>query len=193
MFNTSKKDMEFFEADRSGISHDPHPLSSTKPENRVFHLMHKATLDCLAGSHMMIAGERFQVALKRRIEAVPVQDRWVEMDDLFSFLKPLVSYSTIEAMCGPSFLRNFPEFGENFWHFNSSMPKLLQGWPRWTMPKAWQARDRCTSMMKEWRRISNEDNFDGNAMILRRWSYFSKMQGLSDDGIAKSDLGILWG
>ena len=193
MFDTPKQDMMFFEADKSGITHDPHPKSLTRPEDRVFYLMHKATVDCLAGSHITIATEKFQAALKRRIEAISVRDEWVEMDDLFSFLRPLISYSTIEAMCGAKFLIMFPDFPDNFWTFNKTMPKLLQGWPRWAMPAAWQARDRCISTMRQWRKISNESTFDGNAMILRRWSYFSKMQGLSDDGVACSDLGILWG
>ena len=130
---------------------------------------------------------------KERIVAVPVQDEWIKMDDLFSFLRPLISYSTIEAMCGASFLREFPDFADSFWNFNSKMPILLQGWPRWMMPKTWQARDRCISTMKQWRKTCDKENFDGNAMILRRWSYFSKMQGLSEDGVACSDLGILWG
>ena len=193
MFDTPKRDMAFFEADKSGITQDPHPKSSTKPEDRVFYLMHKATVDCLAGSHLTIAAQRFQVALERRIVAVPVQEEWMEMDDLFSFLLPLISYSTIEAMCGATFLQMFPEFVDNFWHFNTQMPKLLQGWPRWMMPKAWSARDRCISIMKKWRQICDTENFDGNAMMVRRWSYFSKMQGLSEHGVACSDLGILWG
>ena len=197
MFDTPKRDMMFFRAEKSGITHDPHPQSSTKPEDRVFYLMHKATVDCLAGSHITIAAQKFQTALERRIDAVPVQDEWVEMDDLFSFLRPLVSLSTVEAMCGANFLKMFPDFIDSFWNFNSRMPKLLQGWPRWMMPKAWQARDQCISTMKQWRKMSDkenfEENFDGNAMILRRWSYFSKMQGLSEDGVACSDLGILWG
>ena len=155
--------------------------------------MHQATVDCLAGSHVTIATERFQAALERRIKNVPIGNDWLEMDDLYSFLRPLVSYSTIEAMCGANFLMMFPDFVDNFWSFNRKMSKLLQGWPRWMMPKAWQARDRCISTMKQWRKTSNEENFDGNAMIQRRWSYFSKMHGISDHGIACSDLGILWG
>ncbi|KAL8970733.1 MAG: hypothetical protein Q9183_001382 [Haloplaca sp. 2 TL-2023] len=193
MFNTSKNDMDFFEADHSGITHDPHPHSSTKPGDRVFYLMHKATVDCLAGSHLTIAAQKFQLALKRRIGNVPVHDEWVEMGDLYGFLRPIISGATIEAMCGAQFLERFPHFVDNFWNFNSSMPRLLQGWPRWIMPRAWRSRDRCIAIMKEWRKTSNMESFDGNAMIPRRWQYFSKMENLSEDGVACSDLGILWG
>ena len=193
MFDTPKKDMLFFQADDSGITHDPHPLSSTKPKNRVFYLMHKATVDCLAGSHLTAAALAFQSALATRIEMLPISNEWVEVDDLFGFLRPLISYSTVEAMCGPKFLKTFPEFVDDFWNFNGTMPRLLQGWPRWLTPKAWQARDRCIMTMKKWRRMSHDTAFDGNAMIPRRWSYFSAMEGLSEQGVACSDLGILWG
>lgn len=65
MFNTSEQDMQIFVADNSGITHDPHPQSSTRPEDRVFYLMHKATVDCLAGSHLSIAAQKFQDALEQ--------------------------------------------------------------------------------------------------------------------------------
>lgn len=193
MFNTPNEDMMFFKADDSGITHDPHPQSSRAPEDRVFYLMHKATVDCLAGSHLTIAAHNFQTALANRIESSPIANEWVEMDDLYNFVQPLISYSTVQAMCGAKFLQMFPEFIGDFWNFNNKMPKLLQGWPRWMLPKAWQARERCIAIMKKWRKLCNEENFDGNAMIPRRWSYFSKMQGLSERGVASSDLGILWG
>ena len=74
MFDTPKQDMTFFKADKSGITHDPHPQSSTRSEDRVFYLIYTATVDYLAGLHITIAAQRFQTALKGRIEAVPVQD-----------------------------------------------------------------------------------------------------------------------
>lgn len=166
-------------------------IHTPRAQKTVF--MHKATVNCLAGSHITIATKNFQAALERRIKTVPVGTEWFEMDDLFSFLRPLISNSTFEAMCGAHFLKMFPEFVDNFRSFNRRMPKLLQGWPRWMMPKAWQACDQCISTMTQWRNMSNEEIFDGNAMIQRRWGYFSKMQGLSDHAIACSDLGILWG
>ena len=193
MFDTPKKDMEFFKADNSGISHDPHSNSTTQPKDRIFYLMHKATVDCLAGAHLVSSAASFQNALRKQIDEVAIGDEWVDMPDLYAFLRPLISHSTVEAMCGPNFLSMFPGFVDDFWNFNSSMPKLLQGWPRWIMPRAWQARDKCIETMKSWRKMSTERNFSGNAMIPQRWSYFSKMEGLSEHGVACSDLGILWG
>ena len=192
MFDAPKNDVKFFKADVSGIAYEPHPQSSIRPENRVHSLMHKATVDCLAGPHLTITGQRFQAALRRRTGALPVKNEWVEMDDLFDFLRPLISYSAIEAACGVSFLETYPDFFDSFWQFDSRMPTLLNGWPRWTMPKAWQARDRCLSALKQWRQSSNEENFEGNEFHWRKWSYYSTMQGISEGGVASSDLGFLW-
>ena len=178
--------MMFFKADNSGITNDPHPQSSRRPEDRVFHLMHKATVDCLAGPHLTIAARKFQTALVKNIEASSVAYEWIEKDDLFNFVRDLTSCSTIEAMCGAKFLQMFPGFTADFWNFDRRMP-------RWIIPKTWQGRDQCIAIMKKWRTLCNEEDFDGNAMITRRWSYFSKMEGLSDHGVACSDLGILWG
>ena len=110
VFNTPGKDMPMFWRNRSGVTHDPHPQSSTRPENRVFYLIFKATVDCLTGSHLTLAAQRFQTALKRRIEYVPVQQGLVEMDDLLKFLWPLIAYPTVKAICGASFLKEFPDF-----------------------------------------------------------------------------------
>ena len=192
MFDAPKHDVKFFKADISGTAHEPHPQSSIRPENRVHSLMFKATVDCLTGSHLTITGQRFQTALVRRIRTLPIEDTWVEMGDLFGFLHSLISYSAIDAMCGLSFLERFPDFFDDFWQFDGRIPTLLNGWPRWMIPKAWQARDRCLSAMKQWRQSSNEDNFDGNEFYWRKWSYYSKMQGISDDGVASSDIGFLW-
>ena len=192
MFAAPKHDMKFFRADTSGTAQEPLPQTSITPEDRVHSLMYKATMDCLAGPHLTITGQKFQTALNGRIGALPITNEWVEMDDLFSFLRTLISYSALEAMCGVSFLNTFPDFFDNFWRFDGRMPALLNGWPRWIMPKAWQARDRCLSVMKQWRQLSNEENFDGSEFYWRKWSYYSKMQGISKDGVASSDLGFLW-
>lgn len=96
MFGTPKNDMKFFEAENSGITHDPFPPHSfTRPEDRVFYLMHKATVDSLAGSRLVTSALSFQRALAEQIKEVPVGDEWVELPDLFNFLRPIISCATI--------------------------------------------------------------------------------------------------
>lgn len=201
MFNTSKKNMEFFRADNSGLTHDPHPMSNVRPDDRIFYLMHKATVDCLAGPHLAATSRDFQTALKERIADVPVGDDWVEMPDLYTWLRPHISHATVKAMCGSCFLELNPTFVQDFWNFDKAMPKLLQGWPRWMHPSAWKAREKCIEGMRRWRKLSDGQSsssltdlaFPGNEMIRARWRYFAKMDRLSDEGVACSDLGILWG
>ena len=115
------------------------------------------------------------------------------MDDLQLFLRPLIAKSTVEAICGATFLRQHPDFVENFYEFNSKVFSFLQGWPKFMLPKAARARECCIEILRQFRKEHDEHNFDGNAMMLRRWSYFSKMQGLSEYAVACSDLVILWG
>ena len=193
MFNTPRKDMAYIKKDRSGISHDPHPRSDTKPENRVFHHAFKATADYLTGPHMLITARNFQRAMQKRISMVPIQDRWTEMDDLLGFLRPLIAQSTVEAICGQTFVKRYPNFVENFYEFNGKVHAFLYGWPGFFMPKASRARERCISVLKDWRATTSEKDFDGNGMMTARWRYFSKMSGMSDYGVACQDLGILWG
>ena len=194
MFATPKADMKVYESDDSGSTHDPHPESSVKPEDRVFHLVHKATADNLSGPQLKITAKRFKDALLQQIEASPITEEWTEMDDLFAFVRPMISRSTIQSMFGANFLRKFLEFFDDFLYFNQNMTKLLHRYPRWMVPKAWQARERCMAAMKKWRKdVQGKNDFEGNGMIAQRWAGFSKMKGLSDDGVAASDVGIIWG
>lgn len=195
MFATSDEDMKFYQADDSGVAHEPNPRSSIKANNRVYRLVFKSIADTLSGPELKIVAQKFKDALVSQTEASPINNEWVEMDDLFAFVRPLISRSTFQAMCGASFLQMFPEYYEDFWYFNQNMPKLLHRHPRWLIPKAWQARDRCFAAMKQWRKACLEETTtcEASAMIRQRWNYFSQMEGLSEDGVARSDVGILWG
>ena len=184
--------MKYWISDNSGITIDPHPQSSVRPENRGHYTMFKAITHGLTSVNLRIAGEEFQAALQRRRDALPVHDEWVEMDDLYSFLLPLISESTYTAMFGSKFLEFFPNFPASFWTFHRTMRKLAVGWPRWIIPKASEARHQCLSALKQWRRIHKIENSKVNPLYEERWEFFSKTQGLSDDGAASSDLGILW-
>ncbi|KAL8639944.1 MAG: hypothetical protein Q9228_003084 [Teloschistes exilis] len=193
LFGTPRRDMIAIRQDKSGSSHDPHPQSSTRPEDRIFHHMFKATADTLAGANLNTTASKFQIAMKRRIEEAPVQQEWLEMDDLFGFLRPLIANATVEAVCGTAFVEKYPDFVENFYAFNDKATSFLYGWPGFLMPRANRGRERCIAIMQEWRRTFDAQGFDGNPMMLHRWSYFSKIKGMSGYGVACQDVGIVWG
>ena len=193
MFHTPKAEMDYFMADLSGISYDPHPRSSKRPEDRYFQLTFKATADCLSGSHLTLAAQRFQNAMVRLTTAAPIQDEWIEKEDLLGFLRSLLAKCTVEAVCGKTFAEKYPNFTEDFYEYNAEIPKFLHGLPRFLISrKSWNARERCIATLQDWRKNFTEQDFDGNAMITRRWKHFSEME-LSDYAVGCQDLGILWG
>ncbi|KAG6985307.1 cytochrome P450 [Physcia stellaris] len=162
------------------------------PDHRVSYLMLKTTADYLSGTHLTATAQKYQAAMKSQVDILPIGDDWVEMDDLFSFTRRLIANSTVETMLGSSFLSQFPDFVDNFYTYNSRIRRFLQGWPKFLLPKAWCARKRCIDIMQQWRKTVNAQDFDGSPMMLKRWSWFEKWN-ISDDAIAASDLGILWG
>ncbi|KAL8643706.1 MAG: hypothetical protein Q9226_008173, partial [Calogaya cf. arnoldii] len=148
--------------------------------------------DYLSGPNLAATAQIYQTAMKRQLAGVPVEDEWIEMDDLFSFARRLVANSTCETMLGAKFLAQFPDFVDSFYAYNSRIRRLLQGWPMFLIPRAWRARERCIEIMRQWRKTLNMEEFDGSPMMVRRWSIFEKWN-ISDDAIAAQDLGILWG
>lgn len=193
MFALPKKDMPFFWSDRTGSSHDPHTQSPPRAaDQRVAYLMLKTSAEYLSRGNLAATAERYQIAMKNQLSDVPIQGEWVEMDDLFDFARRLVANATCESILGSTFLTQFPDFVDNFYVYNSRIRRLLQGWPRFLIPRAWQARKRCIEIMGQWRKTLNVHDFDGSPMMLKRWSIFAKWN-ISDEAIASQDLGILWG
>ena len=78
MFASSKQDMKYWISDNSGITIDPHPQSPVRPENRGHYTMYKAITHGLTSVNLRVAGQEFQAALQRRIDALPVHDEWVQ-------------------------------------------------------------------------------------------------------------------
>ncbi|KAL8657482.1 MAG: hypothetical protein Q9226_001876 [Calogaya cf. arnoldii] len=177
----------------TGSSHDPDAQSPARnPDQRVPYVMLKNTAEYLSGGNLTATAQRYQTAMRSQLASVPVEDEWIEMDDLFSFARRVVANSTCETMLGAKFLAQFPDFVDNFYAYNSRIRRLLQGWPRLLIPRAWGARERCIEIMRQWRKTLNVEEFDGSPMMLKRWSIFEKWN-ISDDAIAAQDLGILWG
>ena len=180
--------------DKSGSAQEPHPQSLTKPEDRYFQLMHKSSTDFLSGPHLLAAGLNLETALRSRLERSSVTTEWIEMDDLYDFVRSFVSPATVQAMCGARFVERFPDFVEKFWKLNGQLPRFLEGWTRLFLPRAWDSREACISNLQEWRDIAQKDEqYNGHGMMTRRWQYFSKMEAFSSRAVACSDLGILWG
>ena len=200
MFGVPGAEMPFFTSDRTGSAHEPHHDAPARDKDcRVQYLMLKTVADHLSGPGLAGTAVRFRGAMEKQIEAVDVgsgvkEEEWVEMDDLFGFVRGLVARATCETMLGSKFLAQFPDFVDCFYTYNDRIRRFLQGWPRFLIPRAWAARKRCIEIMRLWKRGVEADagSFDGSPMMVKRWEIFEKW-GISEDAIAASDLGILWG
>ena len=205
LFGTSKNVLDFYESDDSGVNHLPHPKSNIQPENRIHYFTHKITIELLAGKHLQSLAESFGSILKRRIHNLEVASDWTHMPDLVLLLQSHMFSAAVEGMCGPHLLSLNPNFARDFWDFDGRMPYILKGYPRFFIPAAWRARDRCLESIKKWHSyIKNQhttgpadatnpqDPLYGTALMRERQIYSSKMKPMTPDAIASADLGLIW-
>jgi hypothetical protein len=108
------------------------------------------------------------------------------------------------SLFGPHIFEIDPDFVSNFWAFNTYLPNLAKGWPRWLTPASHRARDKMKEHFKKWHEMKSkrdadggikgtkpgEENF-GSKPVMDRHAFFAKM-GLSEDTIAAEDLHLLW-
>ena len=202
MFAVPARDMPIFTSDHTGSAHEPHPDAPARDkDHRVSYLMLKTVVDHWTGSGLAATTMRFRRAIERQIHNVDVgrgkvqgmEEEWVEMDDLFRFVRALVARATCETMLGSRFLAQFPDFVDCLYTYNDRLMRFVQGWPRIFIPRAWAARKRCIEIMRLWRRGVEADvgSFDGSPMMVKRWEWFEKW-GFSGDAVACLDMGFLW-
>ena len=125
--------------------------------------------------------------------------------DLYAFLYNVIFPTQIEILFGTSFLTLHPNFVSDFREFHQGLAYLLRGYPRWLVPKAWDARERCLTSIKKWHAYVQEQQPDktslshedrsfkyGSQFISARQEMHSKIEALDADDIASSELGVIW-
>lgn len=206
MFGMPKKAQDFLAADDSGLNPKPHPTSNVKPEHRIDYLTHATLARFLSGPGLKPLVSRFRDNILRRFADQDVGSEWIEMPDLYSFLKVQLFTASVEAMCGSRILVLSPEFCEDFWKFDEGLSHLAKGYPRWLIPATYQARNKCLAHVKTWHRFLREhssreesgydDSYDpelGAGIMRYRQNMYSKMEAIDADAMASEDLGMLWG
>jgi hypothetical protein len=73
---------------------------------------------------------------------------WVELPDLWLFIRTLVFHASTEAICGSFLLSLNPTLTEDFWAFDHNIPTLLKGIPRWLAPGAHKSREKMLIAIK---------------------------------------------
>lgn len=203
-FGTSKTALKFYNADDSGIGLHPHPNSNVEEAHRIHYFTHKVTKGFMSGPGLRILTNRFQALLKLQISESGIDENWTELPDFFSFISNMVTTAAITSMCGPSLLELNPNFIQDLWEFDRSLPYFFKGYPSWLAPNAWKGRKKCLESMKTWHTFAKSrfsdscidadghDRYFGTPLMRARQQYFSKMPMLSDDDIASENIGLIW-
>ncbi|MCJ1267978.1 hypothetical protein MMC22_007864 [Lobaria immixta] len=200
-----KTALKLYTADDSGCHHEPHPLSHVKPENRVDYITRQSLNRFLNGPGLMPFFDRFTKNLINRLLDLDVNSEWREMPDLWGLFKKQITSAAVEALCGPTLMSLTPNMAENLWAYDEGIPNLVKGVPRWWAPKSYARRDRLLKSIKDWHafakshfdqtKIDSDEHWDpyfGSEFFRSRQDFFAKMDGMSDDAVAASDLGVMW-
>lgn len=203
----SKAALGSIENDTSGSARESLPGSSTPANKRILRMQQVSTLDVITSKEGMAEIlHQFTRVYDALLDERVVGGTWVELHDLYGFLRHIGSNAVITALCGPRLLQNCPGFLEEFWTFDERVHFLHMGLPSWLNPRAGRARAFCIDAITEWRKgaVEMAKNAPGDiendmwneiwglkAMRLRNemYSNFPEIDDISRSG---ADLGILW-
>ena len=128
----------------------------------------------------------------------------IEMPDFADFVFKEVFTAATISLCGPYLISLNPDFVDNFAEYISCLPIYAKCYPHWLKPRAYAVRDMLLESYKRWHKHAldhspldrgNEvlwDEYWGSRLMKDRYTYASKMSGMSADSIAAEDLGLLF-
>lgn len=109
-------------------------------------------------------------------------------------------------MMGPQIIAQNPTFVADLFKYDSAMPTLSKGLPRFMDRGAYAITDRMLFMIKRWSYYAREHfdeglidpdgDFDpcwGSEHMRYRQKVLCKVDDFDDDAIASSNLGLIWG
>ena len=206
-FGLPRKFSEFYIADDSGWRHKAHPQSCVKPENRVDYLMHNFITRFFSGTSLIAFTGRFTINMTNRLENTGFGDEWAEGIDLFKFLKTQIFHAFVEAVFGTHIFELNPDLCDDFWAFDSKVPDLAKGIPKWLSPNMYGVRDRCLQSILKWhlhlQKHGQEETttinkkYDpvfGSELMQQRHQAFSNMSSdiVCAQAKASEDLALMW-
>ena len=206
-FGLPQKFSDFYIADDSGWRPKPHPQSHISPENRVDYLMHTFITRFFSGSSLMAFTTRFTANMTTHLANASFGDEWTEGLDLFRFLKAQIFHSFVDAVFGKRIFELNPSLCDDFWDFDSNVPDLAKGIPRWLSPGMYRARDRCLQSFVKWhshldkQRLEGTTKIDskydpvfGSELMQQRHKAFSNISAeiVCAQAKASEDLALMW-
>lgn len=207
VLGTPQHIVPLYSEDHSGQLLKPLSGSNVQPEDRIRYFHTRTAHQLLAGANGIKIGERYMEILSRNILAdTSIGHGWIELPDLWYFVRALIFPASTETMFGSSILSLNPELFEDFWAFDRSVPTLLKGLPRWLTPKAHGNRDKMLKAIKKWHVFAIEhsnfskigpddpdwDRYFGTKYVKARQSFLHDVEVMNPDGRASEDLGLLF-
>ncbi|KAH6623804.1 cytochrome P450 [Chaetomium tenue] len=207
-FGMRPADVAVFERDGSGDTAKPlDGWEHMDPAHRVLYNQHRDLAAMLSGAPLDGMVRRFteNYAARLREPAVEVGEEWVELPDLYAFLRGEMFHAACEGLLGERIFEVCPDFSREFWEFDTHLITYLRRTPRWMAPRAYAARDRVLASLQKWYEHARAklDYRDpalagveyepiwGSRLMRMRAEMFDNA-GFSLEGCVSMDLGFLW-
>ncbi|KAH8892796.1 cytochrome P450 [Thozetella sp. PMI_491] len=201
-----KEVIPFYLADDSGMAATPREGSKTAQEDRIHFLQARTAQKFLSAPHLSGLIERYRTVLENNLDKLDISYEWTDMDDLYWFLQKLVTQSSTEAIMGSKILELNPRLVEDFWLFQSYTRHFLHFFPRWLIPKAYEARERLLAGIKRWHTYAHQhsdctqvaptdpdwDPHLGTKFVKARQFRYLQMKPMTAEARACEDLGLIF-
>ncbi|KAI5855027.1 Pfs, NACHT and ankyrin domain protein [Durotheca rogersii] len=205
-FGIPERVVSVYRADDSGPFPKPYLGSNVPAEDRIDYITHHGFLRALGGPGLLPSTRRYMNAFAARMQEKSFSEEWTEMPDFSNFFRDVVGSSLVECLYGPTMLRLNPEFMQDLWGFDGSVPWLARGLPSFIKPSAYKPRQSCVGQLKRWYEYAREhfdessispdgdgDPYWGSNLMRYRQEKLLAVKNHDDDSLARMDLGLAWG
>lgn len=206
LFAMPEEALKRYTSDNSGISTKPSLESNVAPHNRVVQLTHLSMVKFLSGDGLTRFYRRWQAGFRLRLDQFGIEDEWMEFPDLMAFWEETFGVAVIEAYTGPILRCINPDLVQDLRAYDSFIPNLSRGFPRWVNPKAYAVRDKLFTSILQWHAVAraqfkestvdeegDTDPYWGSFFIRDRQQIFNAVDGFDHRAHAASDMGLIWG
>ncbi|KAG9229137.1 cytochrome P450 [Amylocarpus encephaloides] len=204
-FAVPKSIRALYERDNTGLFGTPIAGSNPIPQkDRYWYIGHKIFHCGLQGQALEGLASRFMENLEEGLKELDIGEDWVPMDDLYELVRQAVFKASTTSLFGPHLFRLNPDLGKIFWEFDDNIVNLFKGVPRWLIPKSYRVRDQFVQAIRKWHDYAEgninleEDSsvpweeYYGAKVMRDRARELSAIDGMSAEGLAGEDAGMLW-
>lgn len=142
--------------------------------------------------------------LDKKLLSMDVGEEWVTIPDLYHLVQHSVFEASTTALFGPHLFRINPSLAEQFWQYDGYLLSFFNKTPRWLIPKGFTVREKILKNIMQWHDFANEhsnpsENIDGeyeeyfgSKFMRSRHTLFPGIDGMTKEGLAAQDLGLMW-